>query len=273
MGRMRGCLWLTAGLAVALVAAVVGYMTLSRAASTRAGAGAEATQVDVVVAAGQVPVRAVLAAENLRVQRMAGSAAPEGSLQQPSQAIGKITAVALYPGEVILSQRLVDPNVTAADGRTALVLDGDRVLIAFPADDLMSKVGVLKPGDHVDLLVTLDFPAVRGAGGGQGAEPATFSVLQNLTIAATVGLSGSAQGTQNTGGSKAAQNTADANAPPALLLTVSPQDALTLKYVKDAGGRIDVVLRAPGAEGPFNTEPVDWNYLIDKFQIPAGAGR
>ena len=273
MGRMRGCLWLTAGLAVALVAAVVGYMTLGRAAATRTGAGAETTQVDVVVAAGQVPVRAVLAAENLRVQRMAGNAAPEGSLQQPSQAIGKITAVALYPGEVILSQRLVDPNVTAADGRTALVLDGDRVLIAFPADDLMSKVGVLKPGDHVDLLVTLDFPAVRGAGGGQGAEPATFSVLQNLTIAATVGLSGSAQGTQNTGGSKAGQNTADANAPPALLLTVSPQDALTLKYVKDAGGRIDVVLRAPGAEGPFNTEPVDWNYLIDKFQIPAGAGR
>jgi pilus assembly protein CpaB len=273
MGRMRGCLWLTAGLVVALLAAVVGYMALSRAAAMRAGAGADTTQVDVVVAAGQVPVRAVLTAENLRVQRMAGSAAPEGALQLPSQAIGKITAVALYPGEVILGQRLVDPNVTAADGRTALVLDGDRVLIAFPADDLMSKVGVLRPGDHVDLLVTLDFPDVRGTGGGQGAEPATFSVLQNLTIAATVGLPGSAQGTQNTGGSKAAQNTADANAPPALLLTVSPQDALTLKYVKDAGGRIDVVLRAPGAEGPFNTEPVDWNYLIDKFQIPAGAGR
>ena len=220
--------------------------------------------MDVVVAAGQVPVRAVLTAENLRVQRMAGSAAPEGALQQPNQAIGKITAVALYPGEVILSQRLVDPNVTATDGRTALVLDGDRVLMAFPANDLMSKVGVLRPGDHVDLLVTLDFPDVRGASDGQGTEPATFNVLQNLTIAATVGLPGSAQATRNT---------ADANAPPALLLTVSPQDALTLKYVKDAGGRVDVVLRAPGAEGPFNTEPVDWNYLIDKFQIPAGAGR
>jgi pilus assembly protein CpaB len=264
MGRMRGCLWLTAGLAVALLAAVVGYMALSRATANRSGAAQETTQVDVVVAAGQVPVRTMLTAENLRVQRMAGSAAPEGALQQPSQAIGKITAVALYPGEVVLTQRLVDPNVTASDGRTALVLDGDRVLMAFPADDLLSKVGVLKPGDHVDLLATLDFPDVRGAGGLQGAEPATFNVLQNLTIAATVGLPGGAQ---------AAQNTAGANALPALLLTVSPQDALTLKYIKDAGGRIDVVLRAPGAEGPFNTEPVDWNYLIDKFQIPAGAGQ
>ena len=264
MGRMRGCLWLTAGLVVALLAAVVGYMALSRATAMRAGSAQEMNQVDVVVAAGQVPVRAVLTDDDLRVQRMAASAAPEGALQQTSQAIGKLTTVALYPGEVVLTQRLVDPNVNAADGRTALVLDGDKVLMAFPADDLMSKVGVLKPGDHVDLLVTLDFPNVRGAGGGQGVDLATFDVLQNLTIAATVGLPGGAEDAQNTGG---------ASALPALLLTVSPQDALTLKYVKDAGGRIDVVLRAPDAEGPFATEPVDWNYLIDKFQIPAGAGR
>jgi pilus assembly protein CpaB len=265
MGRLRGCLWLTAGLAVALLAAVVGYMALSRAVATRSGAAQETTQTDVVVAAGQVPVRSVLTDNNLRIQRMAVSAVPEGALQQSSQAVGKITTMALYPGEVVLAQRLVDPNVTATDGRTALVLDGDKVLMAFPADDLMSKVGVLKPGDHVDLLVTLDFPAVRGAAGGGGEkEPATFNVLQNLTIAAIVGLPG---------GAEAAQNTAGTNAPPALLLTVSPQDALTLKYVKDAGGRVDVVLRAPGAEGPFIPQPVDWNYLIDKFQIPAGAGR
>jgi pilus assembly protein CpaB len=141
-----------------------------------------------------------------------------------------------------------------------VLLDGDKVLMAFPADDLMSQVGVLKPGDHVDLLVTLDFPPDLAAGDGGGEdEPATFNVLQNLTIAATISLASGAQAEE-----------AASNAPPALLLTVSPQDALTLKYVKDAGGKIDIVVRAPGAEGPSVTEPVDWNYLIDKFQIPAG---
>ena len=74
----------------------------------------------------------------------------------------------LYPGEPLLIQRLVDPNVTPASGRNALLLDGDKVLMAFPADDLMSKVGVLRPGDHVDLLATLDFPADRGAGRRRG---------------------------------------------------------------------------------------------------------
>jgi pilus assembly protein CpaB len=256
MGRLRGCLWLTAGLAVALLAAVVGYMALNRAAAQRSGAGTATTQVDVVVAAGTVPIRSVLTAENLRIQQMPVSTVPEGALQQTSQAVGKVTTLELLPDEVILSQRLVDPNVTAADGRMAVVLDGDKVLMAFPADDLMSKIGMLKPGDHVDLLVTLDFPAARGATGAAGEKvPATFNVLQNLTIAAIVGAP--AAGAQS-------------NVPPALLLTVSPQDALTLKYVKDEGGRMDVVLRAPGAEGPFVPQPVDWNYLIDKYQIPAG---
>jgi pilus assembly protein CpaB len=261
MGRLRGCLWLTAGLVVALVAAVVGYMALSRAAATRSGGALETAQVDVVVAAAQVPVRTALTDDMVRVQRMAVNTVPEGALQATSQAVGKITIVELYPGEPILIQRLVDPNVTPAGGRNALVLDGDKVLMAFPADDLMSKVGVLKPGDHIDLLVTLDFPDVRAAAGGGGEAPATFNVLQNLTIAATVSLGGGAEAENTTG------------APPALLLTVSPQDALTLKYIKDTGGRFDIVVRAPGAEGPFTTEPVDWNYLIDKFQIPAGAGR
>ena len=259
MGRLRGCLWLTAGLLVALVAGVVAFMALSRAATQRSGVAEEVAQVDVVVAAGRAPVRMVLTADNLRVKQMPVNAAPEGALQQIDQALGKITLVELYPDEVILAQRLVDPNVLPPDARMALALDGDKVLMAYSADDLLSKVGMLKAGDHVDLLATLSFPANRGAA---GDAPASFSVLQNQVIAAVLGApipSGDAP--------------TDVVLTPALLLAVSPQDALTLKYVRDAGGRVDLVLRAPGAEQPFTVEPVDWNYLIDKYQIPSGAGR
>ena len=270
MGRPRGCLWLIVGLLVALVAGVVAFMALSRATAQRSGTTQEVVQVDVIVAAGRVPVRSVLTAENLRTKQIPVSAVPEGALQQASQAVGKITTVELFPEEVILSQRLVDPNVIPADGRMALVLDGDQVLMAFDAEDLMSKAGILKAGDHVDLLATLAFPTNPGGagGGGQGEEPASFSLLQNLTIAAIVG--GPAPTDPGVG---AAVSTQASGAPAALLLTVSAQDALTLKYVRDAGGRVDVVLRAPGAEGPFPAEPVDSNYLIDKYKIPIQGGR
>jgi hypothetical protein len=46
-----------------------------------------------------------------------------------------------------------------------------------------------------------------------------------------------------------------------------------LKYVLDAGGIMDVVLRAPGVEQPFTTEPVDVDYLIRRYQTPIEVGR
>jgi pilus assembly protein CpaB len=61
--------------------------------------------------------------------------------------------------------------------------------------------------------------------------------------------------------------------PQAILLTISPQDALVLKYVKDTGGSLDMVLRAPGAEQPSAAEPVDVDYLIRRYRIPTEVGR
>jgi pilus assembly protein CpaB len=273
MARMRGCLWLTAGLVVAVLAGVVAFLTLSRT-TQQAGGGTTTAgpQVSVVVAARAVPVRTQLAAEDVALKDVPVDAAPEGAVPDLAGALGKITTADLYSGEILLSQRLVDPNEISGDGRTALVMAGDQVLMALPAADLMSRVGVLKPGDHVDLLFSLSFPYYTGvqaqpAEGGTGAqgtaaatqgqeEQVTFSLLQNVVIAAVV------QATNEQGQTS--------GAPQALLLTISPQDALTLKYVLDAGGVMDIVLRAPGAEGPFEVEPVDQNYVIDRYKIPSG---
>jgi hypothetical protein len=56
-------------------------------------------------------------------------------------------------------------------------------------------------------------------------------------------------------------------------VTLAPQDALTLKYVNDSGGILDYVLRAPGVERPFESDPVDIDYLINRYSIPTGPGR
>jgi pilus assembly protein CpaB len=253
MGRLRGCLWLTAGLVVALLAGVVAFMALNSAiqeGGDRDEGAAAGPRVSVVIAAGAIPVRTALAAADLELREVPVDAVPQGAVREREQAVGKVTLVDLYPGEVILAPRLVDPNVTSGDGRLALVVAEDEVLMAIPASDLMSRVGVLKPGDRVDLLFSLDFTG----GEGRQSNLVAFSLLQNVAIAAIVG-----------GGQQ--------NLPNALLLTVDPQDALLLKYVNDAGGTMDIVLRAPGAEQPFEVEPVDEGYMINRYRIPAGMGR
>ncbi|HEY63809.1 MAG TPA: Flp pilus assembly protein CpaB [Caldilineae bacterium] len=276
MGRVRGCLWLTAGLIVAVLAGFVAFVTLSRAAAQSSGQRAGPT-VPVVVAARTVAVRSVLTAEDVEQKELPVEAVPEGAVRDIDQAVGRITLVDLYPGEILLDQRLMDPNVIAANGRMALVMAEDEVLLALPAEDLISRVGVLKPGDRVDLLFSVQVPTNRGptlvSGGGEmpgsggvvmvtskEKEQVTLNLLQNVTIAAIV------PGRTPTGGT-------DTRTPSAILLTVSPQDALVLKYVKDLGGVLDIVLRAPGAERPFSTEPVDVDYLIHRYQIPTEVGR
>jgi pilus assembly protein CpaB len=263
MGRLRGLLWLIAGLVVAGLAGAIAFITLARATTQAASQPQATAKVPVVVAARAVTVRSALASEDLELKELPADSIPDGAVRKIEEARGKITTTDLFAGEVLLMQRLVDPNIPPTDGRMALIMSQDQVLMAFPAGDLLSKAGVLKPGDHVDLLFSFNFAA-----GGPGAadakaagdkkQQATFNVLQNLAIAAIVE------------GPAAAKGQTQRRAPESILLTVSPQDALVIKYLKDAGGIPDIVLRAPGADRTFTTDPVDEEYLVNRYRIPVG---
>jgi pilus assembly protein CpaB len=279
-------LWLVAGLVVALIAGVVAYIALSRplAAPSAEVPGPEMA-VDVVVAVSAVDVRTQLTSEHVELQQMAVEMVPEGAIRSVDQALGQLTLVDLNPGEIILAQRLLDPNVIARSGRLALMLVEDQVLMAFPAEDLMSQVNVLKAGDHVDILFTLEFPVERAVadvvtgeeeGAQQRDEKITFTLLQNVTVAAIVGgpeATGAEPEDEDEATTPTSRTRSRTAAPQAILLTLSPQDALLLKHAKDADGIADIVLRAPGAEEPFTTEPVDVDYLINRYQIPIEVGR
>lgn len=270
MSRLRGFIWFLAGIILALLAGFVAYSTLTRVAETPIVADTAGPSITIVAAARSIQPRTLLTQEDLTLIDMPAASAPDGMLDSLDAAVGKLALVPMYAGEPVLSQKLVDPNVSSADGRSALFLNQDQVLMAIPGQDLMSRVGVLKPGDRIDILYSLSFPENRGIGAGgedESDEQATFALLQNITIVEMVGSirpldAGSAQ-----------QAAPAAVRPDSLLVTLAPQDALTLKYAMDAGGIVDFVLRAPGVERPFEIDPVDIDYLINRYSIPTGAGR
>jgi len=53
----------------------------------------------------------------------------------------------------------------------------------------------------------------------------------------------------------------------AYLMAVSPQDALVLKHLRDAGGIFDIVLRSPTSTELFELSPVLSDYLNDRYQL------
>ena len=271
MSRMRGFLWFAAGIVLALLAGVVAYTSLTRVVQTPIESGSIGPAMTVIAAARDLPARTLLTQELLVEIDLPAAAVPQGSVDTYDRVAGKLTMVPIYAGEPLLDQRLVDPNIESADGRRALFLNDDEVLMAIPAQDLLSRVGVLKPGDQIDLLYSLSFPESRGIGAAVGAEDdqqATFVLLQNVTI---IGMAGSVQPVDDAAPEDVAAQAA--GRPDALLVTLPPQDALTLKYVNDSGGILDSVLRAPGVERPFESDPVDIDYLINRYGIPTGAGR
>jgi pilus assembly protein CpaB len=271
MARLRGFVWLSAGVVLALLAGLVAYTTLTRVTETPTGAATGPT-VTILTAARQLPVRSVLTIGDIVEVEVPVEAVPEGAVRTSDTAVGRLTVTELFPGEALIEQKLVDPNVVSPDGRKALFLLEDEVLMALPAEDLLSRSGMLSAGDHVDIFFSLAFPENRGIGASettmQEEQQSTFGLLQNVTIAALLGGVPAPAASEDENGESSV-----ATLPDGVLVSISPQDALAVKFAIDAGGVIDLVLRAPGVEKPFVTDPVDIDYLINRYRIPTGPGR
>ncbi len=96
------------------------------------------------------------------------------------------------------------------------------------------------PGDYIDILVTeCNLPGSKDQNvqsGSGGCE--TQTTLQNLYVYSVT--------------------------PDALVLVVTRQQALTLKYLTETG-KVQFVIRRPGDASSYNTDPVDGSYIAKSF--------
>jgi pilus assembly protein CpaB len=234
--------------------------------------------VSVVVTTRDLPIRSLLESGDLTLLQVPVQLAPLDALGDPQAAVGRITMIPLVTGEVVAEHHLADPSNVSHD--LAFIIDDDQVLMAFPATDLMSRINILQPGDRVDILASLDQPVLPGPATTADEEPDkelfTFSALQRVEISAVVVEAvpaARASASRTTLGEATAEPQPGATPQPsevepqAILIALSAQDALVLKYIKDAGGVIDIVLRAPTSAARFELNPVMAEYLRDRFEL------
>jgi pilus assembly protein CpaB len=189
--------------------------------------------------------------------------------------------IPMAAGEIVMRQHLADPTNISRD--LAFIIEEDQVVMAFPAQDLMSQVDLLQSGDLVDILVSVAVPVLPDSQvglvtNGDEEEPEdelfTFNALQRVSIQAIVVDITRERGSTTT--TTRAGNATPAPTPTpapgeieaqAILLALAPQDALVLKHLVDAGGIIDIVLRAPTADQVFELDPVTGEYLKDRYGL------
>jgi pilus assembly protein CpaB len=253
MKRRSGCIWIAAGLAVALLAGLLAYSAVLRA-SRPGPITPEIPSVEVVVAARALGVRELIQQADVELRKAPVDIVPESAARSVNEVVGLLTMVPLVPDEMILTTHVISPTVKGE--HVAFLMDETKVAMAFPAGDLMSRNNLLQPGDRVDILYSLE---VKATGEGRGGV-VTFNALQNLEVAAVIESS-------DLGADAGAGVRGKVVPPLAIIFALDPQDALVLKHLQDSGGTVDIVLRAPDATEQTETQSVNLNYVIDRYQI------
>jgi Flp pilus assembly protein CpaB len=235
----------------------------------------EAT-TDIIVASHDLANGTVINREDVQIASIPVNLIPRDALLSIDAVLGKITTAHLVQGEMVLLHHLADPTNISHD--IGYIISNDQVLMAFPATDLMSGLGVLQRGDTVDIFASMTVeisPTTIAPAPGSitRQEEAisrlfTFDAFQQIQITAIVAdiVAESNTATVLEGGAQPTPNPANVTIK-AYLLALAPQDALVLKNMLDTGATFDFVLRSPTSSELFNVSPVTVEYLIQRYEL------
>ncbi|MBI5565969.1 MAG: Flp pilus assembly protein CpaB [Chloroflexi bacterium] len=254
----RGWIFYLAGLLLAIVAGVLAVLALQQAVP--APEPVRPPTRPVIVAKQAIAARQVVLIESLEVRDFLLDEIPSGAIFRMEDAVGKFSFQNVEAGQPLLAQNLASLSAGGASGitttaRLAALLPADKLGVALPATDLLSKSGDVDTGDRIDIMASL---IVVGGEEGQGGQ-VTLLTLQDVPVVKTL--------------EEAVQQPANSNQPPprgkitGLIVAVDPQDAVTLKYFVDSGANVSIAVRPPKLTSIFQVIPVTLNYLADKFGI------
>lgn len=234
----------------------------------------ETVKTTVVVLTRDLFLGDLITGTDLKMVDVPVEIAPRNAITALDQAVGRIIKTDLVQGEMVLSHNLADPTNNNKD--LSFILSEDHVLLAFPADDLMSRESMVQRGDIVDIFATFE-EKVKTVGEtttttGEPVEPEmrTFTVdtMQKVSITAMV-----LDVIEEEGGAAPLQGEGVEAPPPqdsrikAYLLAMNPQDALILKHLKDTAAIFDIVLRAPTSNVQFGLTPVTEEYIVEYYGL------
>ena len=109
---------------------------------------------EVTVAARDIAVNETITAEMLKQQDIPRAYLHDEAVQDPGSLIGSISKTIIYEGEQMLKGKLAKQG-ESGDEFVYLISPGKRAL-ALPLNEVVGVGGLLVPGDHVDVIATLD---------------------------------------------------------------------------------------------------------------------
>ena len=247
MSRRKGWLFFVLGLVLALGAGALVFVVLSQAQErTPTAAPPPPPSMQLPVAARPLDPGVTLGPSDYVMVNYPLDLVPLSAITQTADLDNQFLVGAVGQGETFRKDLFL-----GSQGQTiSQQIPAGKVLFAFPIVDLMGKSNLIHDGDHIDLMLTISPKVAEG----QVATQSTGFTLQNVEVFKVLRT--------------AVEENKQVGDPTAIVCSLSPQDAVIIKSVKDSGGTIDIALRSPADKEPFeNVPPLNQSQLTDKYNL------
>jgi len=132
----------------------------------------------VAVAKQKIVARTVISSEMLTFKEMPVEYVLPGAIVDIRDAEGKMARGDIYPGEFILSGKLVGKD--DADAGLSAKIDPGKRAVSIPVNNVTALHGLINTGDHVDVVVTVAVPDKQN----EEEVIATSTIIQNVPVLA-----------------------------------------------------------------------------------------
>src|ERR671936_1075254 len=275
--KRLGYILIGSGLMLALFVGIMVYSQVHDAEQVKASL----PTARVVIATADIPARTEIAASMVNIRAVPDELVQAGAATKIEDVVGKFTPDAITKGAVINTQKIGPVGVKNAP---SFRIEKGKVMYVMPVSFAgsqfsLAQVNALRAGDRVDLLYTT-INAPQGLTADQRDEVKsnpipylqTRIMLQDLRIQeigsyAPDGSLLPATGDPNKKDSAASLQGAN------IIFIVKPEEALVLKWLKDAAtyykdSNIEMVLRSPADEEQADHNlVVNFNYMREKYNL------
>lgn len=201
-----------------------------------------------VIVKTNIPARSVIVANQLSVKEVPVQGYPQGAFSTIENVVGSVALLNLSTGDLVVSAMLERSNSqdlgkqNSVGSTTALTVPDGKRALAIPIG-LVSGVGyAVKPGDHVDILVTMEIKDSTGP-----AVIATALAAQDVLV---LSIGGSPTGDKATVETKS------------YTLALSVPQAMAVTFASEKGS-LRLLLRNPANTEIRQDAPVSGNVFSD----------
>lgn len=216
----------------------------------------QSNQAAVLVAKDDIPKGTAIESSLLETAIVPGEYVQPQAVTSLDRIAGMLVIAPFSKGEQITLSKLASQQQAQAGGSLAMVTPIGTRAITIPVDNISSLVGMIKPGDYVDVIGMMPVP-VQTSEGKAASQIVTMPLFQKVLVLAVGQETGVALAAQDNRYKKEEKK----EIPSLITLALKPQEANFIAFVQEQG-KLRLVLRSPADSQVQQVAPASWDTLF-----------